>query len=223
MSKSEAYSSLLDRLAGVIIERHSDRILRVGIDGVDGAGKTTFANDLAAEVFRKGRSTIRASVDDFHNPRIQRYARGRGSPDGFYLDSYNYDAFRVLLLNPLSPGGSGRFAPKSFNHGIDAPVPLDWKQAEPGAALILDGIFIHRPELRIYWDISIFLKVGFETSIPRGAQRGASFGSPDIHAESNRRYIGGQKRYFAECAPEESASIVIDYNDLLQPKILKQL
>lgn len=199
-----------------------ERILRVCIDGVDGAGKTTLANDLTAEVGRRGRPVVRASVDDFHHPRKNRYARGRSSPDGFYLDSYNYDAFRTLLLDPLSPGGSGLFAPKMFKHDIDALVPLDWKKADPQAALIVDGIFLHRPELRGYWDFSVFLKVDFETSIPRGAQRGAGFGSPDVQAESNRRYIGGQKRYLAECTPEDRASAVIDYNDLACPSFMKQ-
>ena len=61
---------------------------------------------------RKGRPAIRASVDDFHNPQSLRYARGRYSPDGFYLDSYDYDSFRRLLLEPLSPGGSGQYAAK---------------------------------------------------------------------------------------------------------------
>ena len=37
------------------------------------------------------------------------------------------------------------------------------------AALIVDGIFLHRPELSTYWDLSIFLKVDFRVSVPRGA------------------------------------------------------
>jgi uridine kinase len=49
-----------------------DRIVRVAIDGVDGAGKTTFANELAEVVGGLGRPVIRASVDGFHNPRVVR-------------------------------------------------------------------------------------------------------------------------------------------------------
>lgn len=95
------------------------------------------------------------------------------------------------------------------------------QQAPPTAALIVDGIFLHRPLLRSQWDLSIFLKVDFEISVPRGAQRGPDFGSPNPGAPTNQRYVDGQKRYFAECAPEQSADIVIDYNDLREPKVLK--
>ena len=36
-----------------------------------------------------------------------------------------------------------------------------------------------------------------------------------------RGYAGGQKRYLAECTPEQQADIVIDYNDMQTPKILR--
>lgn len=103
---SEVHASLLSRLADTIAALHPTGIVRVAIDGVDGAGKTTLADALAPLVAAQGRAVVRASVDDFHHPRALRYARGRHSPDGFYLDSYDYDSFRMLLLDPLSPGGS---------------------------------------------------------------------------------------------------------------------
>lgn len=96
----EPHAALLVRLAATIAELHPGRIVRVAIDGVDGAGKTTLADALAPVVAAQSRPVIRASVDGFHHPRAVRYARGRHSPDGFYLDSYNYVAFRKLLLAP---------------------------------------------------------------------------------------------------------------------------
>jgi uridine kinase len=218
---SAPHQSLLRRLAAAIAALHPERIVRVAIDGVDGAGKTTLADALAPLVSAQGRPAIRASVDDFHHPQAVRYARGRQSPDGFYLDSHDYEAFRRLLLDPLSPGGSGRYAARAFDHRIDAPVDSEVLQASPAAALIVDGIFLHRPELRSCWDLSIFLKVEFAVSVPRGAGRGRGFGSPEPEASSNRRYVDGQKRYLAECAPERRADIVIDYNDLREPGIVK--
>ena len=209
------------RLAAAIVELHPNRIVRVAIDGVDGAGKTTLADALAPLVAEQGRSAIRASVDDFHHPRALRYARGRHSPDGYYLNSYDYDSFRQLLLEPLGPGGSGRYVAKSFDLDNDRPFDPLTQQAPPAAALIVDGIFLHRAELRSFWDLSVFLKVDFDVSVPRGAQRGPASDSPDAAAPLNQRYVGGQMRYFSECAPEHHADIVIDYNDLRQPKILK--
>jgi uridine kinase len=218
---SEAHASLLARLADAVAGFDPDRRIRVAVDGVDGAGKTTLADALAPLVAAKGRPVIRASVDDFHNPRSRRYARGRYSPDGFYLDSYDYDAFRRLLLNPLGSDGSGQYAAKRFDLDSDKPFDLDPQQAGPTAALIVDGIFLHRPELRSCWDLSIFLKVDFDVSLPRGATRGQSFDAIDPNSPPHQRYVGGQKRYLAECAPEQQADIMIDYNDLEVPKVLK--
>ena len=218
---SETYDTLLDRLADIIATLHPDRRIRVAIDGVDGAGKTMLADALAPLVIAKGREVIRAGVDDFHNPRAVRYARGRHSPEGFYLDSYDYTAFRRLLLDPFGPDGSGNYVARHFDHRADRPVTPESQQSPPTAVLIVDGIFLHRLELREWWDLSVFLQVDPAVSRERNAARDGTPDALDPDTPSNRRYAGGQQRYLAECRPEQQADIVIDYNDLRAPKILK--
>jgi uridine kinase len=63
--------------------------VRVAIDGVDAAGKTTLANELVGPLERLGRPVIRASIDGFHNPATVRYRRGDTSPEGYVRDSFN--------------------------------------------------------------------------------------------------------------------------------------
>jgi uridine kinase len=218
---SATHASLLVRLASAIVGLHPNRIIRVAIDGVDGVGKTTLADALASLVGNRGRSAIRASVDDFHNPRAVRYARGKYSPDGFYLDSYDYDAFRKLLLDPLGPDGSGRYVARRFDHRTDRLVEDEARQAPPSAALIVDGIFLHRPELRSYWDLSIFLQVDFGISVPRGAARDQTPDAIYPASPAYQRYVGGQKLYLGASEPERQADIVIDYNDLKAPEAVK--
>ena len=220
-SRNGAPYRLLARLAEAIMALHPDWRIRVAIDGVDGAGKTMLADALAPQVAAKGRAAIRASVDDFHNPRAIRYARGRYSPDGFFLDSYDYGSFRRLLLDPLGPEGSGRYMAKHFDHRADRPVAPQPKQAAPSAALIVDGIFLHRPELRACWDLSIFLHVTTAVSLARNAARDGIAGQPDPDTPANWRYVGGQARYLAECTPAQAADIVVDYNDFSAPIVLK--
>jgi uridine kinase len=68
---------------------------RVAIDGVDAAGKTTLAGELAARL----PGATRVSADDFLRPREERYRRGRESPLGYYLDSFDHDALRAAVLD----------------------------------------------------------------------------------------------------------------------------
>jgi len=194
--------------------------MRVAIDGVDGVGKTTFADKLGNAVAQIGRPAIRSSVDGFHNPRELRYRRGKESPEGFYLDSYDYAALRKYLLDPLSPGGSGAYRSATFDHVTNSPLPVQQHMAAAGSVLILDGLFLHRRELRDCWDLSVFLDAPFEVTIPRCAARGAGWGSPDPGAPSNRRYVQGQKMYLREDQPRDRANVVIDYSDFAEPRVV---
>src|SRR5262249_32898494 len=211
---------LVVEIANFIRHREPTVILRVGIDGVDGVGKTVFADILARAIKDQGRPVIRASVDGFHRPRKDRYRRGRGSPEGFYLDSYDYAALKSVLLYPLGPGGSRTYCSAIFDHLTDSPLPRRTLVADRGSVLVFDGIFLHRAELRDVWDLSIFLDAPFDVTIPRGAGRGPGWGSPDVHAPSNRRYIEGQCLYLRESEPQKLANFVIDYSDLAEPVVV---
>ena len=217
---SSTRSDLLKNLATRILALPADRIVKVGIDGMDGAGKTTFSRELARVLEPSGRPLIAASVDGFHNPRAVRYRLGKRSPEGFFRDSYNYSALKAALLDPLSPRGTNLYRTAIFDHRSDLPVEMLEEQAEPGSILIMEGIFLHRPELRDYWDFSVFLEVDFTTSIPRGAQRGE--GSPNPHAGENRRYVEGQRLYFRECEPKAYATVVVNNERLEEPFVVER-
>ena len=210
---------LLRDIAGRIARLPADRVARVAIDGVDGAGKTTFADELADILRMLPRNVIRASVDGFHNPRALRYRRGRSSPEGYFEDSYNYAALKEHLLAPLSPGGSRRYRAAVFDHVTDTPVSIPEREAPASSILLFDGIFLHRSELSPYWDASIFLHVDFAVSLSRCASRDGS--SPDPFSSANRRYVEGQRLYLRACEPAKGATITIDNNDLSRPRFVK--
>jgi uridine kinase len=213
-------AQLVEEIANFIRHHQPAMILRVAVDGVDGIGKTVFANKLALAIEDQGRPVIRASVDGFHRPRKDRYRRGRASPEGFYLDSYDYAALKRVLLDPLGPGGSRAYCSAIFDHVTDSPLPVHTSIAGHGSVLVFDGIFLHRAELRGVWDLSIFLDAPFGVTIPRGAGRGPGWGSPDLNAPSNQRYIQGQCLYLRENGPQKLANFVIDYTDLANPIVV---
>ncbi len=165
-----------------------DRAIFVGVDGVDGSGKTTFATALRERVV--GRPSLVIHLDDFLHPRPIRHARGRDSPEGFWLDTYDYSAFQRVLSDPAAAGSN--------------------------AVIIVEGMFLHRDELVGLWDYSVFLDVPFPETARRMALRDGSH--PDPNHESMNRYIGGQRLYFANARPWERATTVIDNSDPANPR-----
>lgn len=185
----------------------------VGIDGVDGAGKTTFANDLAAVLDECGCEVIRISLDDYLNPQSVRYAQGRTSPRGFFEDSYNYQKFHDEVLEPLGHEGSGRYRTAAYDLASESPVTSPWRVAPDEAVVIIDGTFLHRPEFctsrtRKVWDVSVWLDVPFEEAYRRLHD---SLGvSEDPRDPRNARYYEGQQLYLRQCDPASKADLVIE-------------
>jgi uridine kinase len=113
-------------------EHPAERVLRVGIDGVDGAGKTTLADTLApliGDALAPPARAVRASIDDFHRPRADRYRLGRDSPEGYYQDAFDIDTARRVLLDPLGAAGNHQVPLAAFAHRTDRalhpmPVPV---------------------------------------------------------------------------------------------------
>jgi uridine kinase len=211
-------TQLIEAVAQGILGLPPERVTRIGVDGVDGAGKTMFADELADILRSATRPVIRASVDGFHRSKADRYRRGRSSPEGYFADSYDYPTLKAVLLDPLSPGGSGLYRAAVFDHVTDTPVAVCEHFALPGSILLFDGIFLHRPELRGCWHVSIFLDVAFTVSVARCAERDGT--SPDPTAADNRRYVEGQKLYLRACNPRDRATLTIDNNDLSAPFIV---
>jgi uridine kinase len=105
-----------------------------------------------------------------------------------------------------------------FDHTTDQPVVVPEEQAVPGAILVVDGIFLHHPELRAYWDYSIFLEVAFRVTYARMAHRD---GIPaDPQAVANRRYLQGQRLYLRAYKPRYCATITINNDDVTAPYIV---
>jgi len=176
--------------------------LIVGIDGVDGSGKTQFARKLA-ERFRELPTPINPyviSIDDFHNLRSIRHRQGRDSSVGYFEDSFDYESLINQVLEPLKNSAGERVAivPKAHDLISDLKIQCDPITVEPSSLVILEGIFLQRDELVKYLDFKIFLDVPFQESVRRMSLRDGSVNDPED--ASLRRYIEGQKLYFQRCS-----------------------
>ncbi|GAA3899445.1 uridine kinase [Microbacterium invictum] len=207
-------STLQRALRDEIMARYRGGRVLVGVDGRDGAGKTVFADGLASVFTETGRAAVRASLDDFHRPRLERYARGRTSPEGHYRDSYDYATFRRVLVDPFLGGGDvddTGFQLRAFDLHRDAPIEAEWVTAPRDAVLIVDGLFLQRRELDALWHWTIYLDVPPAVAAARMAARDGT--DPDPDAASNARYREGFDLYVRQSHPREKANAVIDNTD----------
>jgi uridine kinase len=211
----------LGELARLILALERSSPVRVAIDGRTASGKTTFADELGVVVAQRNRQVIRTSIDGFHRPRAERYARGRYSPEGYYFDARDLGAIRGLLLDPLGPGGGRQYRTASFDLERDATIEQAPLTASPNGVLVVDGTFLQRPELADGWDVTVFLDTSEAVSERRGVRRdaerlgGADFASR-LYAE---RYRPAFALYEQLCRPRLIADAVVDNNDFEHPLI----
>jgi len=165
-----------------------DTSLCVAVDGIGASGKTRFTAMLAESATHRRAVVLHA--DDFFNPPSVRHARGRNSPEGFWLDAYDLDALSAAVLR-----ASGT---------PDDPLVL------------VEGTFLHRDELAGLWDFSFFLDVPFDEAARRMSERDGLARDDPRHG----RYRGAQELYFEAARPWERASLVVDTSRPDAPRIV---
>lgn len=208
---------LVDLLSMMVAVRPGERAV-IAIDGVDGAGKSHLAAELltlAPHV--AGREVRSVSIDGFHHPRAVRHARGTG-PETFYQDSYDYDAFRRAVLDPFRAGGD--YLPAVHDVSSDSAVSPDPVAASRDALLLVDGIFLRRPELAGQWDATVMVLVPLAVSVPRGNARFPDRQGHDDPADPvNARYVGGQRLYLQQ-ARLHPPTWILDNTELARPALI---
>jgi uridine kinase len=193
----------------------------VAIDGPDAAGKTTLAESVASNLRLRGRTVLRATVDDFQRPRSERHRRGSYSSEGYYRDSFDYAALKRLLLAPLGPSGDRTYRTATFDYLRDSGQVGAVGVAPPDAILIVDGVFLLRPELAAEWDWSVFVSATSDETLRRALIRDANlFGSTEeVERRYRERYIPAQRLYLEEARPTEVATIIVENDNPAHPSL----
>ena len=127
------------------------------------------------------------------------------------------------MLKPLGPGRDLLYRERVFDFRSDVAIESPPMKAPVHAILIFDGVFLLRPEIRSYWDFSIFVRTDFDEALRRAMTRDVKlFGTAEeVRSRYERRYIPGQRLYLDTVRPETHASVVIDNNDPFNPRIIR--
>ena len=205
---------VLGRIADHLAHQRPGHPLRVAVDGITAAGKTTLARELAAAVSARGRVAAHLSMDGFHNPRAIRHRQGRDSADGYYADAYDFASFQRLVLDPLGPGGDRKYRERIIDLASD--TPIDEPPVEAPEVLVVDGSFLQRD---LAWDEVVFVDTPFEVARDRGTRRDAELlgGLAQAEHSFDLRYHAASRRYLDEVQPAASATVVVGNTDVAQP------
>ncbi|WP_375001464.1 uridine kinase [Aeromicrobium sp. CTD01-1L150] len=216
--------SVVGSVARHLMGRDVGHPLRVGVDGICGAGKSTFARELVATISSLGGPAIHLDSDGFHHVRERRHRQGRGSARGYYEDAYDFDALADRVLRPLGPGGNRVHATRVHDLHTDDVVILDETARAPrDAVVVFDATFIQRDQLRSLWDEVIYLRAEESVATARGVARDAAvLGGPEAARSAfETRYMAACRLYLDEQVPAAQASIVLDNNDPSAPRLVR--
>jgi uridine kinase len=182
----------------------------IGIDGIDGSGKSTFARRLAAEVQLLGGTPTMIHVDDFRRP-VDWSRVDKPEPDLYYDEYYDFPLLERCLREFL--GGADttqvpRFDPTAAR--LDGTVTLDLR----GDLAVVEGVFPLRCA-PVRDGALIYLRVSPDLARRRILTRDQARGRTreDVEHRIDCRYFPGQRRYHARYDPERRARVLIDNED----------
>jgi len=221
VSPERSRAQVLGSLAERILALPAGRPVRLAVDGRTASGKSTLARELLEAIEARGRPALVASLDGFHRPRAERYARGRLSAEGYYRDARDLEAVVRSLLAPLGPEGDRWFRTASFDLEADAPLDEPSQLAPPELVLLVDGTFLQRPELEAHFDAVLWVSTEPAECLRRGVARdAAALGGAERALEVYAtRYVPAFELYCAQADPERSADAVLVNDDPARPAL----
>jgi uridine kinase len=84
------------------------------------------------------------------------------------------------------------------------------------AVVLVDGIFLMRPELDDLWGFRVYVAVAEEESLGRGIKRDGAEAERFYRA----RYLPGQRLYDSQARPRERADVVVENDDVERPRLV---
>jgi uridine kinase len=113
--------------------------LIVTVDGIDGSGKSSFADRLALGLMAEGLGPCIVRIDDFRQP----VDWSAGDEASLYYDRY-FDLAAAGLVAAAFAAGSASFSLPSFDGLAGVPGQARTLAAGPAAALLVEGVFVRR-------------------------------------------------------------------------------
>lgn len=169
------------------------RPLLVCIDGFGGSGKSTLTGLIRPE---PEVSTV-VEGDDFYGPEGTDWAGF--SPQEGYERFFDHKRLTREVLRPLRSAEHTRYQRYDWqNNVLD-----DWVELRAEGVVVVEGVYMLRPSLREFWDLSIFVNTPWSIRLDRQVSRGEN-SEDDI-----RLWTDAEKYYERTFDPAAGADLVV--------------
>jgi len=176
-------------------EKHrlSNQSFVVGINGIDCSGKTTFAKSVSKYFTYHKINNYHLDIDNFNNQTIESDTYKAFASDSW--DEEDLDKYYELIIN--------------YSQIIKA--VSESKNKYP--IVILEGIFIYKPQLMDLFDLKIYLNIDIFLGRKRFAKRRNLMRDERPFDIYDKIWMPSQIRYESEVHPKQISDLVIDCND----------
>lgn len=157
--------------------------LFVAIDGFGGSGKSTLAKELKNAL---GEGVDIVSLDDF---------------------SYPADKKRLIeqIIAPLKNSTKAKYQ----KYDWDSKSLKEWLTIEPGSIVIIEGLTSLHPELRKYYDLTIWLSMDQGSASERGINRDLNEYGVDVRNKWENEWKPMEKEYVESYRPQDTADFIL--------------
>ena len=169
----------------------------VGINGIDCSGKTTFAKSMSKYFTHHKIENDHLDIDNFNNPAIE---------------SETYKAF---VSGSWGEEDLNKYYELIINYSDAISAVSEYKKKYP--LVILEGIFIYKPQLADLFDLKIYLDINISLGRKRFAKRRSLKQDKRPFEIYDEIWMLSHIRYESEVHPKRISDLVIDYNDESKP------
>jgi uridine kinase len=204
MSIIQVTDALLSKMQSHDPKGHS---FLVGIDGLGGAGKTTFVKKLKQQLDSRNYEVIVLHIDNYIVERTKRYKTGHEEWYEYYHLQWDIRLMETELFKKLHTDSNHLTLP-FYENTNDTILPKQIT-VRPGSIILIEGIFIQRTEWRDYFDFVIFVDCDQEVRVNRVLNRDTYIGDYKIRLEKyKKRYWVAEEYYIKNENPLGKADYI---------------
>lgn len=178
----------------------------IGIDGLGGAGKTTISAQISDTLADRGIPVTILHIDDFIHPRCVRYRDDVPEWKCYYDLQWNYTTL-LELIAAFRRDGTYCCKVSLYNKDEDGYDTQEIHIPENGV-LLVEGVFLQRPELSGLFDAVIWLDVPESVRLCRVLRRDGYIGDAEAIRKNTKTAIFRQNSFMSKAVNRQKRRIL---------------